>query len=321
MREIGGYFGFEELGNYSYHEGAVELNSARSALRYCIDQMNIKCIYIPKFLCDAVYNECKKHDLDIVEYDINPDFMPDIEQPCIEDATVYIVNYYGFMSDANIRLLKNKYGNIIIDNVEAFYKKPVDNIPTIYSCRKFFGVPDGAYLYIHKRLTEKIAYGSAQNHMEHLIGRCEVNASTYYKAFQASDENFALENTILHMSKVSKNILSVIDYEETKKRRTQNFHILDEILGKYNKLHFPIIEGAFAYPLYFMGNADAVRKKMAEKKIYIPVLWPNVLKMPKDSLEYDYAYHILPLPCDQRYMAKDMKYMAGILQRVMIEKD
>lgn len=35
---------------------------------------------------------------------------------------------------------------IILDNTQSFFQKPISGIDTIYSCRKYFGVPDGAYL-------------------------------------------------------------------------------------------------------------------------------------------------------------------------------
>ena len=67
--------------------------------------------------------------------------------------------------------------------------------------------------------------------------------------------------------------------------------------------------GPFAYP-YYVENGIETRKKLAEKKIYIPTLWPNVLiEKHGDTIEYDYAANILPLPCDQRYGLDDMEYI------------
>jgi hypothetical protein len=78
-------------------------------------------------------------------------------------------------------------------------------------------------------------------------------------------------------------------------------------LGKQNKLELTTPKGAFAYPFY-VENGIKIRKELAQKKIYIPALWPNVLNdIPKDSIEHDYAANILPLPCDQRYSIDDMK--------------
>ena len=48
-----------------------------------------------------------------------------------------------------------------------------------------------------------------------------------------------------------------------------------------------------------------VKKKLAEKKIYVATLWSNVLEL-DGTPEKDYAENILPLPCDQRYGNEEM---------------
>jgi len=53
------------------------------------------------------------------------------------------------------------------------------------------------------------------------------------------------------------------------------------------------------YPFYCKKGA-VVRKTLQASKIYIPTLWPDVFDICSfDSLEYDYAISILPLPVDQ----------------------
>jgi hypothetical protein len=53
---------------------------------------------------------------------------------------------------------------------------------------------------------------------------------------------------------------------------------------------------------------------MAKKKIYIPMLWPNVVDHASEyALEHDYATNILPLPCDQRYALRDMETIVKAL--------
>ena len=48
-----------------------------------------------------------------------------------------------------------------------------------------------------------------------------------------------------------------------------------------------------------MENGIEIRKKLAEKKIYLPNLWPNILNENlEDTIDYHYAANILPLPCD-----------------------
>lgn len=120
------------------------------------------------------------------------------------------------------------------------------------------------------------------------------------------------------MSRLTKNILGAIDYEKIKMVRDENYAYLDSKLKKLNKLQLMTPEGAFAYPLY-LDNGVEIRKKLVKKKIYIPTLWPNVLEdNPPGSLEHDYATNILPLPCDQRYEARDMD---EIINEICLDRD
>jgi hypothetical protein len=61
-----------------------------------------------------------------------------------------------------------------------------------------------------------------------------------------------------------------------------------------------------------------VRKHLAGLGIYVPLLWPDVVnKMPSNTIEYDYATNILPLPIDQRYDEADMKIVLMGLEEAM----
>ena len=115
------------------------------------------------------------------------------------------------------------------------------------------------------------------------------------------------------------NLLRGIDYDRAKKKREENYARLQELLGDSNGLQVKMPQGPFAYP-YYHKNGLALRKKMAEHKVYVPVYWTNVVKtMPEDSLEFDYAANILPLPCDQRYSPEDMDIVAEVLKLCLEE--
>ena len=107
------------------------------------------------------------------------------------------------------------------------------------------------------------------------------------------------------MSKLTHNILGAIDYEYVKRKREENFAFLAEMLGDKNPLGAKSNVGPYAYPFY-IKNGIKVKRALAEKKIYVPTLWPNVLDM-DGTLEKDYAENILPLPVDQRYSREDME--------------
>jgi hypothetical protein len=305
MKEIGGYFGLDQLVNNEYHKDLLALNTGRNALLYLLKAKNIQKLYIPYYLCNSVSNMLKKHEFVFEYYHIDADFNPIFNKKLCEDEYLYIVNYYGQLTNDKVICLKQKYGKIILDNTHAFFQKPIDGIDTIYSCRKFFGVPDGAYLSTDSVLDEEIEIDTSKDRMIHILGRFEGTASDYYSSFRENDASFKFE-PLKCMSKLTKNILGAIDYKKVKEIRDDNYAYLESKLKKINKLRLITPEGAFAYPFYLVNGVE-IRKKLAAKKIYIPMLWPNVLEdTPESSLEYDYATNILPLPCDQRYSLKDM---------------
>ena len=141
-------------------------------------------------------------------------------------------------------------------------------------------------------------------------GRFEYSASQYYQKFVDNEERFKQE-PVKSMSALTENILRGIDYDYVRKIRERNWSVLNDVLGAYNKLnklHKPA--GPYMYPM-LIEDGGSVRKALQAEKIYIPTLWSDVFKLcKKEDDEYFLAENILPLPIDQRYSPKDMKYVA-----------
>lgn len=316
MKEIGGYFGLDQLKNENYHENMIELNTGRNALIYLVKAKKIRKIYLPYYLCDSVADILEKYAVVYENYHIDKDFMPIFKQTLNKNEYIYIVNYYGQITDDKIKVLKEEHNSIIMDNTQAFYQKSIPGVDTIYSCRKFLGVPDGAYLSTDTVLEGALEVDTSMNRMRHVLGRYEGRASDYYADFQKNDASFR-ELPLKKMSNLTRNILGAIEYEKIRIIRNENFKHLHENLNTSNVLDLMMPEGAFAYP-YYVKNGIELRGKLAERKIYIPTLWPNVLAENNDkSIEYDYAANILPLPCDQRYGVNDMEVLLKELRRCL----
>lgn len=316
MKEIGGYFELEELISEEYYPNLIGLNNGRNALLYLVKAKKIRKIYLPFYLCDSISNMCKKNNIEYELYNIDSKFMPLLSKDINFDEYIYIVNYFGQLKDCVIMDLKQKYKNIIVDNTQSFFQQPLKNIDTIYSCRKFFGVPDGSYLYTTKIIEENIDIDVSKDRMVHILGRYECDASTYYNDFKNNDINFK-EEKLKYMSKLTHNILGAIDYDKVIQKRNENFNFLHENLKFRNMLEIDIPNAPFTYPFYVDNGVD-IRKKLAEKKIYIPTLWPNVIRdMTSECLEYKYATNILPIPCDQRYNISDLSRLVEELDKCL----
>lgn len=315
MKEIGGYLELETLIGKEYYPELIAVNSAANGLIYLIRAKKIKKIYMPFYLCDSVANACNRAACKVEYYHIDKNFMPLFDKQLEANEYLYIVNYFGQISNSCVSNFKEKFHNVIFDNVQAFFQKPIKGIDTIYSCRKFFGVPDGGYVSSESVKQLDLDQDISMDRMKHLLGRFEKGiASDYYNDYKENESAFeGME--LRYMSKLTHNILGAIDYEGVFLKRNKNFKLIEQELGSYNELKLSLPEGAYAYPFYCKEGMK-VKKQLAQSKIYVPTLWPNVLEL-ENSLEKDYAENILPLPCDQRYNESDMLRMIGVVKKHM----
>lgn len=315
MKEIGGYMDFEIFRGKMLYDDGILLNTGRACLAYIIEARGIKKIALPYYNCDVVTETCQKYGVEIRYFSIGEDWLPK-NLNLREDEYLYIVDYYGQLTDSQIAELKQKYRRVILDETMAYFRKPFEGIDTFYSCRKFFGVADGGILYTDSKIVRDFPQDETFERLHYALGRFERTASEFYKEYTISDKSFRNE-PVKRMSKLTENILRAVDYDFVSKRRKENFAFLHETFKAINPLKLRVVDGAFLYPLMLKDGAE-VRKKMVQQKIYIRQLWANVLEMCESStFEYNLAQNVLPLTVDQRYNLDDMKYMTKILKELI----
>ena len=306
MKEIGGYIELDTYTGNMLHDDGVKLNCGRNALAYIIKAKNIKKLWMPKFMCDSCDKVLSDNNVNVQCYSIGIDFKPTIKE---WDGWLYVVNFYGQLSNDYLNSLGDR---IIVDNAQAYFQEPIPGVDTLYTCRKFFGVADGAVLFTDKFI-EVEEQDESFNRMNFLLGRYERSAGEFYQEY-VDNNHFFKNEPIKRMSKLTENLLHGIDYEMVMIKRTENFSYLHEKLHSMNKLNLSVPIGAFMYPLYIENGAE-VRKQLQAKKIFIPTLWPAVFNLcDENELEYDMAKNILPIPVDQRYGIEDMGYIAKEIQ-------
>lgn len=314
--EIGGYFGLEQFGGHSYYHDLYALNLGRTALIYLLEALKCRTLFVPYFLCDSVTDKCLQEGYKLSWYTLDQDLLPRLMAPLKEGEYLYLVNYYGQLTDEKIHRLQQRYQRIIVDHTHSFFQLPLDNIPTLYSCRKFFGVSDGAYLSAAVTLPELLEQDISKDRMAHILGRFEGTAAEYYHLLHHHADSFHAE-PVKKMSRLTQNILSAIDYQAVRRRRNDNYNRLAMRLGNKNPLNFITPEAPLAYP-FFHPDGIRLRREMAARQVYIPLYWSNVIEtMPAASIEYQYAANILALPCDQRYDSAAMDLVADTLLNLL----
>ncbi len=319
IREIGGYLELDRFYGTEYHDGLLALDCARNALAYLIEARGIQSLWIPTFLCSSVPMVAAKYGIEVHTYPVDATFLPDYEAfaPAADDY-VYLVDYYGQLAEDDIWAAAERFpGHLIVDEVMAFFRKPLEGLDTIYSCRKFFGVSDGAYLATTAHLDRELPVDESWDKMRFVLGRFERPASEFYAESSNNNVRFRSQE-IRAMSPLTHNILRAIDYDRVIDQRKRNYAFLRNELDGINQLQLSDPVGPFMYPL-LLENGCALRKPLQMRKLYIPMLWDHAAEAP--GYAGHFANDILPLPVDQRYTEDDMAYMVGILRELMNKQD
>lgn len=315
MKEIGGYLELEHYTGKEYHQLALRFNTVRNSIEYLLKERQYTKIFIPWYLCNSISDMLNKISFDFEYYNIDESFCPILDQALQSHEVILIVNYYGLLDNAIIKKFKDRYSNIILDNTHAFFQNRIEYIDTVYTCRKFFGVSDGAYLYTDMYCPDYdlLDYDLSATRMGHLLGRFEQTATQYYNEFKKND-NMLSGQEIKKMSKLTQNILKSIDYNAVRARRKENFNYLHKKLEEKNKIHI-LQKGEYMYPL-LLHNGSEIKKYLISNHVYIPTLWPNVLQnCSKNSWEYYLSENLILLPIDQRYTSRDMQYIIDLLEK------
>lgn len=307
---IGGYFGLELPVREVWHRNAVALNSGRNALRYLLELQRPAHIYVPVFTCDAVTQVIGELGINFTRYRIDERMEPVFDFCSIRRDEVFLyTNYFG-LKDCYVKTLATKGFRLIIDNSQAFFSWPVGAVPTFYSPRKFFGVPDGGYAYADS--APDLERDASRDRVEHLVVRHDSSAQAGYAAYQ-DNESLLSRLPIKAMSALTERILASINYANAADRRQRNFKRLHRALRSSNELLIDV-DGAsvpLSYP-YLSQDRD-LRSRLRAHNIFTASYWPDVARCaePK-SLEHHYAEHIVHLPIDQRYGSDEMARVLSV---------
>ncbi|MFZ4263642.1 hypothetical protein ACFRAE_16500 [Sphingobacterium sp. HJSM2_6] len=316
IKPIGGYFELQIENCLSYHPSLIALNTGRNALEYILRIRKYSTIFIPFFTCDVLLEPLKKLNVAYYFYQLDRDLNPIIDFELGEHTCMLYTNYFGIKSET-VELLSKSIKNLIIDNAQAFYAYPLENVDTFYSCRKFFGVPDGAYLYTTLDVHLNLQVDHSISRFSHLIKSIDFGIEEGYVDYL--DNNKLLENNeIKKMSMLTQKLLAGIDYVKCAEIRRKNFNYLHKNLSKINmlKLNFVIEEVPMVYPLLI--EDCGIKERLINNKIFVATYWPNVFDwIDTNRFEYFLSNILIPLPIDHRYTILDMREMLNVLNSIL----
>ena len=310
---IGGYFELELPQREEFHKNALRLNSGKNCLEYILCARKYNKVFIPYYTCDVVLRPFKKLHISYEFYHINMHLELSQEINLKEGEALLYTNYFG-LKQHYVELLANKYGSqLIVDNTQAFFAKPHKGIDTFYTCRKFFGVSDGAYLYTDAKLDMQFEQSTSYENTPHLIKRIDLSPEDGFEEFHQSDERLAHEKIML-MSNFTQRVMQSIDYENVTVVRRVNFLQLHDHLVSTNILSVQMDADAIPMVYPYMTESKGLRNHLIKNKVYPAKYWPNVDEwVISDSIESKLANYMVPLPIDQRYGNEEMNRIIKLI--------
>ena len=305
MRPIGGFLDFE-IGRSrgpAYHT-TLALNSGRACLAYIIDNARPSKIFLPYYSCDALLTPVLDRNIEYEYYALNESLEIAELPACLDSRDMLLyVNYFGLKDDYACELATKFGDGLIVDDTQAFFRRGYESCWSFNSVRKFFGVPDGGYVYCpagcssHDLEPEQADYA-------YLVKRM-LSEDGAYAAYLEHESVVSCQ--IRRISDFSAHILRCIDYDSVAKIRRRNFFQLHDALVGHNEIDFTI--GPQQVPLYYpFLSARLNRERLLSSGINIPRLWPEIES--REALEYVFERRLSicmsALPVDQRYGPTEM---------------
>ncbi|MCR4740303.1 MAG: hypothetical protein K5886_08610 [Lachnospiraceae bacterium] len=305
----------------------------RSALYAALKDIN-GTVILPDYLCESIIDAVKKAGAGYIFYHVDASMKP-VNESILEAYdrcpfnAVLLINYFGLRDNGDtIAFIREKLPEIkiITDCVQDQYGYAglKDYDYAFNSLRKWFPVPDGAYL--KKKEDSKIrclmpvsgpgqvsdsgfqAYKLAGNLLKQYGAAVseDIFLDLIEKGEEMLDEDFLCKTSLF-----STKAVNVIDYEGAAAARRKNGAFLDEKLTAMGLEHIRYDNGndravPFFIPLICKDRdtRDGLRMHLRSKGIFAPVHWPA----PDDpDIKNDLYDRELSLTCDQRYGPEDME--------------
>ncbi len=329
----------------------VLLSTGRGAERFILHHIEKgkkkikKIALIPAFTCETVIQPFLDYGYQLCSYSLDHCLMltGKMLQEALEksDAKVVLIHrYFGFDTLMECESVIEKYrqkGVVFIeDRTQCLYSnlKYIEFDYTIGSLRKWEGAPDGAYAVCsqgkfenkpreyHKALeTAKIEAGYAK--YRYISGETE-NKEKFLALFQKAEKILEKEQKLYRISPMAERMQASLDVETLRRNRRRNYKLVYNRLLEHKQIKILTPElSCNDTPFYLVisvKNRDALQKKLTERQIYSPILWPKADSLTDICEEAETFYkNNLCLPIDQRYGLDDMERMVDCVLTVMQE--
>lgn len=295
MKPIGGYPELDlPASTHVFHTDAWALASGRSCISEILQRKRPTRAYIPFYCCDSVMQPFRDLGIRVEHYSIGEDLLPASPPTPSANEILFLIDLFG-LCEFDTTYFSTFSDSIVYDCSHAFFRKPSASCWMFNSARKFFGVPDGAYLYMPADQARRPLPRNCPS-WNHLILRLEGKLDEGYHQFKQAEK--AITCSVLEISRGSERLLSLINYGERYTRRQKLYEIYHQELQPTNQLHISIRDNQA--PLYYPYlPPTAIRhEELHTRSLFVPRLWADVLTRNGNpfSFERHLAQNLLPLP-------------------------
>lgn len=300
---------------FYYDKNVLALDSEYTAFDCVLQTLKSRQIYVPYYISPSWLRVLEERKIEPIFYNIDDRFCPLNLKREQEQDPILLINFNDQCRDF-IHAYVNEHENIIIDNSMAFFAKPIirAGIYNIYSCRKFFPVPDGGYLISQDEIIapkeKDISYKRART----LLLSLELGEQAAYKELMANEQE--LGKSRKRMSVLTEKLLSTFNYEKALEERKANYQVLHNRLKRFNLAQ---VAGDGAVPQYYPLLVEQdIRGILKQYNVFSPIMWRKLITDQFNGTnEKHFSEKMVFLPIDQQYSIDDMEYMATLINSLL----
>lgn len=307
---IGGFFQLETPPARVLYSAPLAYNSARYAFEALLRHSRLRRLYLPWYTCGTMVDAARRSGVELYRYSLDDHLQPRDLPELEADERLLYVDYFGYKASTMKALASALGSRLIADHAQALFSPALKGVPTLYSPRKFVGVPDGGWLVNAPAGLAPLEPGRSRERLRALAGRLEDGPEPWYGTYVEIERGIGKEG-MTGMSPLTERLLGAVDYPRVADRRRANLRQLQAAFGSMNRCCIAAdFDGApMCYPL-LLGDAtqaEVVRARLARQRIYVATYWRDVLETQGGcATAVAWASCLLPLPLDQRYGAEEM---------------
>lgn len=318
------------------------LRSGRDALRFIAKALSPmkNTVFMPALCCSCMPEPFSDENYEIIYYKLTSDFKVNVEDVLskLKPNSIFLfMNYFAIpsLNKGDLEKITRFQNNVttVEDITHDFLKRGVETFNadiTVCSIRKWFAIPDGGMLFSKVSLPEITIEQdpffankriSAMKRKSRYLLNGEIEEKDQFRA-ELSEANQYIDTVknVGAMAVKSMYFIKHIDLAHMYMTRLKHCRYLYDKLSGLTSMRLigrESLESTLYLPILVAQQSD-VQKKLAERGIYAPVIWPiPELAQGVCKIADDVANHMLGIPCDHRYTNEEIKKMAQIIREVV----